>query len=202
MPPKVVPILGAKYSNWTLLDEGTPPGTGNTKVWAVCNCGEIQLKVLASLRSQSSKHCRSCRYLARAAETAEKYSFTAEGRRCFTCSEHKSWDSFASGAGTCRRCRRDQWLYRNYKMRIADFEAMLAEQQGLCPICKLLLPEDVSKCHVDHDHDTGITREILCMSCNLLLGAAFDDAVVLIAASRYLMRHRSAKQKSKRTTYA
>lgn len=40
--------------------------------------------------------------------------------------------------------------------------------------------------HIDHDHDTGVVRGLLCNLCNLLLGHARDQQDVLRAAIEYL----------------
>ena len=40
--------------------------------------------------------------------------------------------------------------------------------------------------HLDHCHETGATRGILCPSCNQGLGKFREDAALLEAAARYL----------------
>lgn len=40
--------------------------------------------------------------------------------------------------------------------------------------------------HVDHDHETGLIRGLLCHHCNTLLGHAKDSVDVLEAAIVYL----------------
>ena len=39
---------------------------------------------------------------------------------------------------------------------------------------------------IDHNHDTGAFRGILCLKCNSLLGMASDSVSVLKAAIEYL----------------
>lgn len=45
------------------------------------------------------------------------------------------------------------------------WDAMYFELDGTCPIC---MEREVS-C-VDHDHDTGKVRGLLCLGCNTMLG--------------------------------
>ena len=47
---------------------------------------------------------------------------------------------------------------------------LLKNQSNKCLICQEPLGNDTKNQHVDHDHDTGIIRGVLCMRCNLLEG--------------------------------
>jgi hypothetical protein len=60
---------------------------------------------------------------------------------------------------------------------------MLARQSGLCAICKTK-PEKIL-C-VDHSHETGQVRALLCSSCNSMLGFSGDNPARLGAGSSYL----------------
>jgi hypothetical protein len=63
---------------------------------------------------------------------------------------------------------------------------MLAEQNGLCAVCHA-----ATAVHVDHDHETGAVRSLLCFNCNGGLGQFRDDPVVLRAAADYVEEHHS-----------
>lgn len=69
--------------------------------------------------------------------------------------------------------RRDWRLRTDYGISAADYDALLAEQDGHCALCPKR-PEDQTRykrfLHVDHEHDTGLVRGLLCADCNLLLG--------------------------------
>lgn len=49
-----------------------------------------------------------------------------------------------------------------------DYDRMLVEQSGGCAICGK--PPTSRRLHVDHDHDTGKVRGLLCTRCNTSLG--------------------------------
>lgn len=70
-----------------------------------------------------------------------------------------------------------------YGMSTADVDAMLADQGGKCGICARKL----EKFHIDHHHDTGAVRGLLCHRCNLRIGG-WDDAVFRAAALAWLER--------------
>jgi len=78
-------------------------------------------------------------------------------------------------------------LWRKYGIRIEDKEAMWSAQEGICVIC----PEqiDVNTSHVDHNHETGKVRGLLCNRCNMGLGLFQDSFEILLSASEYLQKH-------------
>lgn len=83
-------------------------------------------------------------------------------------------------------------LKRRYGITAEDADAMLEAQGGLCAICQA-----APAAHVDHDHETGAVRALLCFNCNGGLGQFKDDPRVLRAAAEYVEEHRR-RQRSKR----
>ena len=73
------------------------------------------------------------------------------------------------------------------------YDQMFDRQNGLCAICER--PETsmrngrVKALAVDHDHETGKVRELLCWHCNSGLGKFKDDSKVLRKAAEYLEKH-------------
>ena len=64
---------------------------------------------------------------------------------------------------------------------------MLDAQDYLCAICKGG-PDGRGRLHVDHDHESGRVRGLLCSNCNLGLGKFKDDPALVREAARYLLR--------------
>jgi hypothetical protein len=79
---------------------------------------------------------------------------------------------------------RDYHLRRRYGLTSADVDAMIEAQGGTCAVC----PGEPQ--HVDHDHETGLVRGILCFNCNQALGNARDVPRTLRALATYLEMHR------------
>jgi hypothetical protein len=75
-------------------------------------------------------------------------------------------------------------LRRRYGITAEEADAMLAEQDGLCAVCRA-----APAVHVDHDHATGGVRALLCFNCNGGLGQFKDDPDVLRAAAEYVQFH-------------
>lgn len=61
-------------------------------------------------------------------------------------------------------------LARTYGLTVQDYDKMLEEQNGLCAICRQPEPVANRKLSVDHCHETGKIRALLCGPCNKGLG--------------------------------
>lgn len=80
-------------------------------------------------------------------------------------------------------------LMARYGLTHDDIEAMLDTQKGECPICF----KDIRKCwNVDHNHETGKVRKLLCPNCNKALGLFRDDPEVVARAAQYLILEEAA----------
>jgi len=89
-----------------------------------------------------------------------------------------------------KRVMRDLYYRRTYGISADEVDAMLEAQSGGCAICGEK-PERLASMHVDHDHEQGHLRGLLCLSCNQGLGQFRDDPATLLRAIVYL-RQRSA----------
>jgi hypothetical protein len=78
-------------------------------------------------------------------------------------------------------------LKRKYGITLEDYVGMLVAQGGGCAICGEPEPDGRSL-HVDHDHDTGAVRGLLCFTCNAGIGMFDHDLRLLDAAADYLRR--------------
>lgn len=82
---------------------------------------------------------------------------------------------------------RERHLVRKYKVSLADYNAMLVAQKGGCAICGALERDQFKGVlHVDHCHETGRVRGLLCRGCNHMLGSIKDDTRLLQKAIDYL----------------
>jgi hypothetical protein len=79
---------------------------------------------------------------------------------------------------------RDAYLRRSFGITQADYDALLERQGGGCAICGK--PPGKISLHVDHDHETGEVRGLLCVGCNNALGQFHDDPALLDRAIDYV----------------
>ena len=77
---------------------------------------------------------------------------------------------------------------RKYGITEPEYDAMLSLQAGLCAICGGQPGKKALA--VDHCHETGKVRSLLCANCNMMLGHAKDNVNRLYAAAAYLLGHK------------
>ncbi|WNL50923.1 recombination endonuclease VII [Synechococcus phage S-CREM2] len=126
----------------------------------------------------SCKHCGGViRNIQGVCQYCDKYGRLASMR-----SESKKKDYNTKEGRDKQRNRR---YLRDFGISLNEYEAMLTEQKGLCLICK---GEDTTgkRLAVDHCHETGKVRGLLCNHCNTGLGKFKDDPKLLEAAVLYL----------------
>ena len=77
---------------------------------------------------------------------------------------------------------------RQYGLTMETYDAMMEEQKWHCPICGVELnkEETATSPRIDHNHETGQVRGILCMKCNSGLGMFKDSPLLLMRAAAYL----------------
>lgn len=138
-------------------------------------------------RGESShpSYCRDC-WRAKARERRQRIGRTFT-THCSRCKQPRQPDDQAHD-NYCRDCWRDYIRERTHGVTKMQFEAMLAEQDGACAICKSdgLNGRTGRTLHIDHDHKTGRNRKLLCDNCNLGLGNFQDDPALLRNAADYL----------------
>lgn len=79
-------------------------------------------------------------------------------------------------------------LKKLYGITLEAWNAMFAAQGGCCAICRGAEHRGRGWC-TDHNHTTGKVREILCQSCNSMVGYARESEANLLAAIAYLKKH-------------
>jgi hypothetical protein len=87
--------------------------------------------------------------------------------------------------------KRNYALWRTYGITKEQYDAMVIAQGGVCAICKKPPQGFSGRCKkkvlvVDHVHETGEIRGLLCGKCNTMLGHANEQISVLKRAVAYL----------------
>jgi len=108
----------------------------------------------------------------------------------------EEFPALLGGKYQCRSClneANDAQQLRRTKCTVPQFQSLLQAQKGKCAICGTTEGHrsrrgKVCRLAVDHDHQTGEVRGLLCNNCNRWLGRFKDSTKNLEAAVRYLKR--------------
>jgi hypothetical protein len=123
-----------------------------------------------------------------------------DGRRCF-CRECGKRDlrAYRQTSSVWREAA-TRWYKANHRRRNlrykydlteAEFDAMLVAQGGGCAICRTSEPGGpYGRFNVDHDHETGRVRGLLCHGCNVALGILGDNAEAIRRVLAYLTENK------------
>lgn len=82
--------------------------------------------------------------------------------------------------------REDQIMRRTYGISMQEFDELVEFQSGKCAICFKPLDTINRRANIDHCHDTGKVRGILCSGCNTGIGQLGDNIEGLKRALYYL----------------
>jgi hypothetical protein len=126
----------------------------------------INTEYKAYLQMRGAKHCNKC-------ETAKP--FKAFGIN----------NSNSNGlSNQCKECRNYRVVSKRYGLINNQLNNLFKEQDHKCAICKTR-----TELAVDHCHETGKVRGLLCTNCNNGLGRFFDNITFLENAICYLRRN-------------
>jgi hypothetical protein len=159
------------------------------------------------------KTCRVCNEILSDEKFSKKNHILKDGTKvvytdstCMVC-RRKHYLS-KEGKRDIHRKGQSNWYYNNpekakeqrlrrYGISLAEYNIIRENQNYRCACCgrheeeveqgKAKTP--ATSLQVDHCHDTGKVRGLLCTNCNTLLGKSKDDVSVLEAAIRYLKEH-------------
>lgn len=86
-------------------------------------------------------------------------------------------------------------LKRKYGITLEDYNRMFKEQNGVCAICgkvektrRRKKTDDNERLAVDHCHETGIVRGLLCFKCNTAIGSLGDTQEHVMKVIHYLTK--------------
>lgn len=89
--------------------------------------------------------------------------------------------------------QKDCDLRKKFGITLEQFNQILEEQNGVCAICgkKETRVCRGTKCRlsVDHNHETGKIRELLCSNCNVMLAKCNENIEWLDKIKNYIIKH-------------
>ena len=200
MPDKPCVSVGEKHGTRTII-KLIPKGSGSNAIKCLvrCECGnERSVYGYALLRGSS---CGSCSvkkpHVPPRSHKCGILSSYAKGCRCSLCREVN-----AKSAAKYRNTPKGKKIIKNsnlkkYGITLDEYEIMSKVQNGLCAICKK--PETKTnqygkiRLSVDHCHESGKNRGLLCMNCNRALGLIGENLKTIHAMYEYIKNSENEK---------
>ena len=129
------------------------------------------------------KTCTKCR------ESKDEGEFYPAGRgapgsllpRCKECARRYSREWNKSNPEKCADYQRKM----KYGITAEEYGDIMVSQGGLCQICQRAFSYELPA-HVDHCHETGEVRGLLCNECNLAIGLLRESLWILQRAAAYV----------------
>lgn len=127
-------------------------------------------------------------------------------KTCIKCKEPKELELFVKRRdskdgrkGICKECSnrrfyerydadyiRNRGLIYKYDITLDQYNVMLEAQNSKCKICNKHESAEHTYLSVDHCHETGVIRGLLCLACNTGIGKLQDNIDTLKSAISYL----------------
>lgn len=121
--------------------------------------------------------------------------------RCHPCTSRWNREYYQRSAKR-RLNQRRSYIQRTYGVSLKYLEEVLADQGGRCAICRKHWKDCKAAKHsrhdnvflqhlyVDHDHDTGRVRGLLCNNCNCTIAFLEEDVDRIQYVEAYLRKHK------------
>ncbi len=114
---------------------------------------------------------------------------------CSQCKKERTKKAYHRNPTKYRLTSRKLMLNKKYGLTIEDLEKMIEKQNKKCAICFQDLQVGTVKCCIDHNHETGEVRGILCSNCNTGIGLLKENNNILQSAIKYLSNQVQSRKK-------
>src|SRR5262249_51983207 len=141
-------------------------------------CARMRRRRPEEISIPITKCCSHCQIIKVAEEFwTDKTQADGLSRQCHDCRSIAGRLSYERHKAS----RISQIRFRRYGLSESDGLRMLQKQNNTCPVCGAVFGRG-KRFVVDHDHETGVVRGLLCDRCNTALGLLGDSLSRLRAA--------------------
>ncbi len=184
--PRKLAVAGERFGRLVVVAAAEPKADGRSRWLVRCDC---DTEVVVDQYNVTSGNTRSCGCMQReasrsigrrqrdAAQARMDTAATTGERTCSRCRESKPIGEFKPNSKSmpsrlhswCDECRADRFLREKYGITITDKKRIIEEQGGRCAIRGCNATIDALSA-LDHCHESGQVRSVLCQKCNSALG--------------------------------
>lgn len=183
---KFTDLTGKTFHSLTVLGLSQVETKRHIKWKCLCECGSETHVLGLHLKRGTTK---SCGCLTGTPKNLRNKGFLT----CFLCKETKEFNKFYRRGGKetgyrqpCKECSYWQTSARFYNLSIDELKELKQIKQ--CKICDSSL-----NLVVDHNHTTGIVRDVICHNCNMVIGFSKENIELLDKVKEYIRNHNESK---------
>lgn len=168
-----------------------PCAVERTRQWRTANPDRARAANSDGMRRRRQDPEYRAREYAQYNARARKRSKVGEVRE-IECARCEEVFEFVVGMGprrkVCDLCRKHDSAWTAFRLTGKQAEELRA--RGRCDICGGTRPGGrFNEWHIDHDHETGVVRGVLCAACNTAIGLLGESPERIIAAAEYVASH-------------
>jgi len=138
------------------------------------------------------KKCKACRLARKHLLSGSRPVLRKECKNCGVTKPSSEFNNDSKSIDgkqcRCKPCRKMERVLHKYGLSKERYDLMLWAQDNRCVICTTEFSDSVTPV-VDHCHNTGEVRGLLCSNCNTALGLFKDNVDRLQKAIQYLARN-------------
>lgn len=113
----------------------------------------------------------------------------ASNHQCRQCKQRYGLEYYYKNKDKLKQASRNGRIKREYGVDIRWYEETFKAQNGVCAICSKPQEEGIASLAIDHNHETGAVRGLLCRACNRGLGVFKESVSTLDSAIKYLCKY-------------
>lgn len=160
------------------------------------NGGKVVIGTLEAreLRDKGKKYCPKCKKIKtfRSFNKSKNSNF-GYSSHCTLCSRElgKKYDNPSKRKASYiknRNAVRNDNLKRKFGITLKEYNIKLNNQKSKCIICWKTAEENKKALAVDHNHETGEVRDLLCANCNAAIGFAQENIEIAKSMVKYIKR--------------
>jgi hypothetical protein len=190
-------LIGSRFGK--LVAQHDLGSKGKRRMWrCFCDCGNTATVSSNALLRGNTKSCGCSRR-----ESKRRGLWQSHCHRGHEMTGENVYVA-PNGGRACARCRKEYRLkpesvkkmfeYRKfwqiqklYGLTREQYEAKLVSQKNCCAICQ----REMTKPHLDHDHETKQLRDALCNNCNAAVGYVKENILIAESLVAYLRKWKS-----------
>jgi len=137
------------------------------------------LVMMTELKLQYHQRYRAKNRIKLNAYSRERYQKKSKEERCIAANKYRLKHP---------ESEYNTYLKRRYGVSREGYNRLFESQNGCCAICGRHQSEMKKRLSLDHNHETGKNRALLCNKCNVAIGLFYEDPSILEAALEYLQK--------------